>query len=138
MASFVIGCAWKVGSDIFTDHGGFAGPSRTASAVSLCGLFCKVLMPIHQNLLTLWTLFNALKFIAFKRWDQLHSSGLPLTHNVTTELCTFFLKTNLVEVLMDSNLDVFSDMFLKCMWNNLFTYFIVLCVNDACTVYSRI
>jgi hypothetical protein len=82
-----------VGSDIFTDHGGFAEPSSTASAVSLCGHFCKVLMRTHQNLLTLWTLFNALKLVAFQTWDQHHSSGSSLKHNVTAELFTFFLKT---------------------------------------------
>lgn len=35
LVSFVIGCAWKMGCDIFMVHGGFAGPRRTASATSL-------------------------------------------------------------------------------------------------------
>jgi len=74
-------------------------------------------MLIHRNLVVLWMLFNALKFTAFQRWDQLHSLGLPLTDNVTTELFTFFLKTNLAELLTDSIDEMFSDMFLKCMWN---------------------
>jgi hypothetical protein len=99
------------------DHGGFAGPSRNASAMSLHGHFCKVLMLIHLNLLTLGTLFNVLKFTAFQRWDQLRYSGLLLTHNVTTELFTFSLKTNLADLLMDSIHEMFSDVFLKCMWN---------------------